>query len=118
MGEVIEFNRKRFFTLNEARDLLPVVRRITGTTQNKIKALNAQISLLNVKSKRSPIEERVRSLFECWKSKMHKLGCEPKGMWLVDFDSGSGFYCWHYPESDISYYHGYLDGFIGRTRLQ
>jgi hypothetical protein len=36
----------------------------------------------------------------------------------VDFDNGGGYYCWCYPEETVAHYHGYDDGFSGRTRIQ
>jgi len=29
---------------------------------------------------------------------MMRRGLEVKGLWLVDFDNGSGYYCWRYPK--------------------
>ena len=45
------------------------------------------------------------------------LGVEIKGLWLVDFDNGSGYYCWQHPEPSLSHYHGYEDGFAGRMKI-
>jgi hypothetical protein len=45
------------------------------------------------------------------------MGCEVKGLWLVDFDNGEGYYCWQYPESNLEYFHGYTEGFAGRSKL-
>ena len=49
---------------------------------------------------------------------MRSLGLEIKGLWLVDFDSGAGYYCWKYPEPAIDHFHGYEEGFAGRLPLQ
>ena len=43
------------------------------------------------------------------------MGLEIKGLWLVDFDSGAGYYCWKYPESSLGHFHGYDEGFSGRV---
>ena len=51
-------------------------------------------------------------------SELQTLGAEPKGLWLVDFDNGVGYYCWCYPEPGITHYHGYSDGFAGRVTIQ
>jgi hypothetical protein len=40
-----------------------------------------------------------------------------KGLWLVDFDNGSGYYCWRYPELRLEYYHSYDGGFGSRMRI-
>jgi hypothetical protein len=36
----------------------------------------------------------------------------------VDFDTGSGFYCWRWPEERLEFFHGYEEGFDGRVRIQ
>ena len=117
MGEVFEFNQKKFFSLEDARDLLPLVRRVTTHAQKQVQNLTTQINLVQGKSKKAALEARIHAYFDAWKVKMQKLGCDPKGMWLVDFDKGDGYYCWHYPEGDIKYHHGYLDGYRGRTKI-
>ncbi|MBI3607499.1 MAG: DUF2203 family protein [Nitrospirae bacterium] len=48
---------------------------------------------------------------------MVQLGCEVKGLWLVDFDNGEGYYCWKYPEDELEYFHEYTSGFSGRTKI-
>jgi hypothetical protein len=49
---------------------------------------------------------------------MEAFGVEVKGAWLVDFDTGAGYYCWQWPEEELSYFHGYDEGFEGRIRIQ
>jgi hypothetical protein len=53
-----------------------------------------------------------------WAEAVRAMGLEAKGLWLVDFDNGEGYYCWKYPEQVISHYHGYEDGFAGRIPIQ
>ena len=36
----------------------------------------------------------------------------------MDFDNGSGYYCWRYPEQRLEFYHSYDEGFGGRMRIQ
>ncbi len=103
MAEVIEFKPNKKFTLQEAKKVLPVVKKIT----QEAVAMTEQIEN---DSERSKIIER-------WIEKIIKLGCEPKGLWLVDFDNGSGYYCWHYPEEDVEFFHNYEGGFKGRTPI-
>ena len=49
---------------------------------------------------------------------MEVLGADVKGLWLVDFDSGAGYYCWQWPEQELAFFHTYDEGFAGRTRIQ
>ena len=37
-----------------------------------------------------------------WTRDMEMLGVVVKGLWLIDFDSGEGYYCWKYPEPAVS----------------
>jgi hypothetical protein len=60
----------------------------------------------------------VRSRTERAVEEAERLGAEVKGVWLVDFDNGSGYYCWRWPEEKLEYFHAYEDGFAGRTRIQ
>ena len=53
-----------------------------------------------------------------WARSMEALGLEVKGLWLVDFDNGSGYFCWRWPEEELAFFHGYEDGFDGRLRIQ
>ena len=53
-----------------------------------------------------------------WAESVMGLGIDVKGIWLVDFDNGSGYYCWQYPEESLQYFHGYEEGFGGRVKLQ
>ena len=47
-----------------------------------------------------------------------RLGIEVKGLWLIDFDSGAGYYCWRHPETGLHFFHSYEDGFRGRMPIQ
>jgi len=67
---------------------------------------------------RAEIEARLRSEIGRWTREMEALGVEVKGLWLVDFDNGSGYFCWKWPEEGLGWFHGYEDGFSGRTRIQ
>jgi len=117
MGELVEINQKRNFTLAEAKQLLPVIQRITKGAHEEVMQLTTQLSWTENPERKAELEERVQALFEQWQRKVRKLGCEAKGMWLVDFDSGDGYYCWHFPESEVGYFHGYAEGFRGRKKV-
>ena len=121
MGTVFELNRRGTFTLDTARDLLPLVYKITSEIDEELQVLKSQLACAveQKNAERSAsLETEAAALVERWESKLLKLGVSPKGLWLVDFDMGQGFFCWKYPELDIKFWHGYNDGFSGRKRIE
>ena len=98
---------KRIFSYEEAALLLPEVRRLTDEA---VAALDELADDAN-----SSAYQRIVS---AWAESLIEMGLEVKGLWLVDFDNGSGYYCWSHPEPSLQYFHGYEDGFRGRVKLQ
>jgi len=64
------------------------------------------------------LREGIDRALSGWVREMEALGVEVKGPWLVDFDCGSGYYCWRWPESELAYFHGYDEGYESRVRIQ
>ena len=64
-----------------------------------------------------PLEAEAGRLIVEWQTKIQKLGGTPNGHWVVDFDSGDGYFCWKYPEPQIDFWHHYRDGFSKRVKL-
>jgi hypothetical protein len=119
MGNVFELNRKRVFTISEARELLPIVRRVTEEANHRIKSLIALLEATRDRDaqKAKALEDKINDHVTEWQTKVAKLGAEGKGLWLVDFDCGSGYYCWKFPEESLEHYHGYTEGFQSRVRV-
>ena len=101
---------KRTFTFEEARKLLPAVRERTRRAIARIEALGGDADAAE--------GSEARMVLLGWAREMGGLGLEVKGPWLVDFDSGDGYWCWRWPEETLDYYHGYDEGFGGRIRIQ
>lgn len=120
MDTVIEINRKKTFSLQDARQLLPVIYRVTEESFRDVKMHVNRIEAYSDKSHPSVmiIEEQINIIVERWQAKIVKLGGEPKGLWMADFDNGKGYYCWKYPENEINHWHGYQDGFSGRIVIE
>lgn len=116
---IIEINRQSVFSLEEAQELLHVIFRITKTYSEKVEALIERLDALPAgqDASASSIETQVNSLITEWQNKVQKLGAAPKGLWIADFDSGDGYYCWKYPERKIEFWHKYTDGFSKRVRV-
>lgn len=120
MENVVEINRKKMFTLQQARQLLPVIYRMTEESSREVKTLLNRIEAFSDKSHPSValIEQEINSIIDRWQGKVGKLGAEPKGLWMADFDNGEGYYCWKFPETQINFWHGYQDGFSGRIFIE
>jgi hypothetical protein len=109
--------KKRIFTYEEAVELLPEIRRLTEEAVQKVSELLGPEQLeepFAVDEQRLP---ELRQLLEEWAERVLIFGVEIKGLWLVDFDTGSGYYCWKYPEPALEYFHTYEDGFRGRVAI-
>jgi len=106
-GQVEE---KKTFSYEEAAALLPEVRRLTEGAYLAVGALSSAPAA----GAQARIDERVGE----WAQRLAEKGVEIKGLWLVDFDNGSGYYCWRYPEESLQFFHSYDEGFRGRMRIQ
>lgn len=98
---------KKIFSYEEAAELLAEVQRLTGDAVVEVEALPNDTA-----------RDEAQGIVSRWAENLMQMGLEVKGLWLVDFDTGSGYYCWQYPEESLQYYHGYEDGFQGRVKLQ
>jgi hypothetical protein len=101
-------SEKPVFTYAEAAALVTEVLELTEHAYRKVEAL----------SKGGERRGEAEAVVEEWAHAMQSRGIEVKGLWLLDFDNGSGYYCWRYPEAALMYYHGYDEGFRGRVPIQ
>ena len=106
------------FTLTEARELLPVVQDVTADAVRQAEALADAIDDLEEEDpQRTALGVELNVVVDGWSARIRGLGLEAKGLWLVDFDTGEGYYCWQHPEVSLMHYHGYEDGFAGRMKI-
>ncbi len=96
---------KRTFTLEQARALMPKVQKLTAEAVERYAKLPGDL------------EDARLEVVQAWADGLQTLGLEIKGLWLVDFDSGAGYYCWKYPEPALNHFHSYEEGFAGRLPL-
>jgi hypothetical protein len=110
---------RSIFSLDEARALLPRVKHMTADAVRRAEGLAAQLHGVNEdEPEYAVLSAALRDVVNGWADELQNLGVQPKGLWLVDFDNGVGYYCWCYPEAGIMHYHGYSDGFAGRMKIQ
>jgi hypothetical protein len=99
---------KKIFSYEDASALLPEVQRLTTEAVGLAQSLDEATAS----------SEDYQHIVQQWADSVISLGIDVKGLWLVDFDNGSGYYCWQHPEESLQYFHGYDEGFGGRVKLQ
>jgi len=110
---------RRAWTLAAARELLPDVRQRTERAVREAEALVAAGEGASAGAeRRAQTAAEVERVIGRWAREMEALGLEVKGLWLVDFDNGNGFFCWRWPEPELAWFHGYDEGFADRTLIQ
>jgi hypothetical protein len=107
------------FSLAQARELLPQLKLLTADAVIRAEAVSAELQQLSeADPAHAQLTMALREIVDNWAEAVRAMGLEAKGLWLVDFDNGEGYYCWKYPEAAIAHYHGYDDGFAGRIPIQ
>jgi len=108
MGEVIPIHSRRTFTKEEAESILPIIRRVTEGTSAEVAELQEKLKFVPPSE---PLYDRIYSSIELairrWAVKISKLGCEPRGIWLVDFDAGEGWYTWRLGDDELCFFHSH-----------
>jgi len=108
----------RIFTLAEAEQLLGTVYAVTDEAVQEAEQISEDLDRLSSQDPaRAARLQALETVVHDWTARMEALGIVVKGLWLVDFDNGEGYYCWKYPEPAIRHYHGYDEGVAGRMKI-
>ena len=106
------------FTFTAARELLPAVQEITAEAARQTEVLAGTMDdLADDDPQRTQLDLERQMVVDDWTERIRGLGLQAKGLWLVDFDNGEGYYCWQHPEPSLTHYHGYDEGFAGRMKI-
>jgi hypothetical protein len=108
----------RVFTLTDARAALPRIQELTAAAARELDSVMQELGHLDEQvPEHAQLHTFLTRIVTSWAEAVQELGAEAKGVWLVDFDTGNGYYCWQHPEDTVSHYHGYEDGFAGRMKI-
>ena len=109
----------KIFTYEEARALIDQVAARTAAADERLLQLRQQLEEMPPHSSRAvKLNEWINTVINQWAEDILALGALPKGLWTVDFDSGEGYYfCWMLNEPDLTHFHMYEEGFMGRKPL-
>lgn len=102
---------EKIFSLTEAQHLIPWVQEVSTEAEQKLRELQQHGD-----SKES--RQLIVEIIHHWAETVYKLGGLPKQPFTVDFNSGTDYFCWEYPEADILYRHSYELGYAGRQRIE
>jgi len=117
-GKVIHLQRRGPFTLEQSREMLPLIRKITERWFCKARELANQLEKIANRNEATVLEDALNTVLRNWAAQMRQMGLEVKGPWLVDFDSGDGrYWCWRYPELQITHWHHHTEGFSARKPI-
>ena len=115
----VEEDPKRRWSLDTARAMLAAVRGATASAFAEVEPLLARRAQVEFGSAEyRELDARIEKIINGWLRAMEALAVDVKGLWLVDFDNGQGYFCWKWPEESIDYFHGYDEGYDDRRRIQ
>ena len=84
------------FSLDDARALLPRVRQLTAEAVLRAEALAEELQRVPEQDPaHAQLSAALQDIVNGWADEVRALGVEVKGLWLVDFDNGEGYYCWN-----------------------
>lgn len=125
---------KKYFTLEEANQLLPYVREELAFLQKTKRSFYKTYQQRDLVKKQLPVDESLLCSLECrlefmeMEAQMHIKQLIAKGIQVKDIDIGlfdfpallngqEVLLCWRDGEPSITHYHGLHDGFSGRRRI-
>ncbi len=108
----------RVFSYDEALATFPTIRDLTSAAVRQVEAVMSSLSSRDdMEAKRHEVEAACEEIVRSWAREITSVGCQVKGLWLVDWDSGDGYYCWRFPEESVGFFHTYEEGFAGRIPI-
>lgn len=113
LSNVVEIGRPpgTEFTIEEARNLLPIIKKITKKAELSVtKLLEDQSFMIKTGAPKEIVDsydQKVGEILKTWGGKITRLGGRVFGSGLIGFNNGIGYWSWHHTEETIEFYHGY-----------
>lgn len=115
----------KYFTPTEARNTLPLVKKIVKDILNTTREMRLQAEELDSRAEDDVKLKKMANDVDGFLSELEEIGCFFKDwnfmIGLVDFpamiDGKEVYLCWKSDEDDIAYYHHSEEGFAGRKPI-
>ena len=108
----------RQFSLSEATEMLPVLRKVTAAASRELIPYQDQMNvLLDCDPRQGPLKDEFEQIVRKWISQVQRLGVRVSGLWEVGFDTGDGYLCWRHPELRLAYFRNYQEDFSRRRPI-
>ena len=109
----------KLYVLEEVSELLPVVRKITENSYERLSMLDERLELMLLcDPRRTVIAVEYEKIVRKWIANITRLGAIPNGLWRVDFDTGEGYLCWRFPELKVAHFRSYDCDFDDRIPVK
>lgn len=116
----------KYFTPDEARKTLPLVKKIVADILNVSKEMRLLANDLDENIENNSEFIFLSNQINKYFSELEEIGCYYKdwsfSVGLVDFpsiiDDEEVYLCWRSDEDNIYYYHGINEGYMGRKKLE
>ncbi|MCB0271376.1 MAG: DUF2203 family protein [Bdellovibrionales bacterium] len=109
--------RPRRFTLAQAQNFVSILDGITFMAMELVTPLMEELKNPLGTQDKQVVTQKVQKIVSMWSEQVLYFGGITRGLWMVDFDCGDGFYTWVYGEKSISSYRTYHQDFSDRTPI-
>lgn len=121
-------SNKKYFTLEEARQVLPIIKEELIRLQKLQREFQQKARMLTVLNREERFKLECNLDFLNIQAKLHIRNIAAQRVQLKDIDEGlidfpaiidgeEVLLCWKLGEKDIEYYHGVHEGFAGRKKI-
>jgi hypothetical protein len=115
---VTYIKRPRRFTLEEANVFLPSIVKLTTEAIEKVQPLMKKLQDPRNLEDKKLVTIQIQQTVAHWTDQVLCFGAQTRGLWMVEFETGTNFFNWSYGEKEIMYQRDYNQSFDQRTLIE
>ena len=101
---IFNLNKEKFFTEDEAYELVNLFLAVTAKAKNKINALNSRLEYYKHQPEvADEIQFELNSEIQKWSEKVKRLGGIPLSLYNVHIPHSEGYYLWSFPSAELEF---------------